>query len=141
MLVRSRFSVGKGFYNWTRFARSSLERSKFDWSIEKLNNKRPPGSSHLFSWWKEVKRLARSKNASNRLRRGEGYAPIISSSLHYNLSCFLTEKAKKFLSEFYADSDQGKVFTYAEQVTNIAHREQVELVIDLDDVAEVCAEM
>ncbi len=47
------------------------------------------------------------------------------------------EKAKRFLSEFYADSDQGKVFAYADQLTSIAHREQVELVIDLDDVAEV----
>ena len=30
------------------------------------------------------------------------------------------------------------MFTYAEQLTNIAHREQVDLEIDLDDVAEVC---
>ena len=44
---------------------------------------------------------------------------------------------KRFLTEFYADSGEGKVFTYAEQLTDIAHREQVELVIDLDDVAEV----
>ena len=44
---------------------------------------------------------------------------------------------KQFLTEFYADADEGKVFTYAEQLTDIAHREQVELVIDLDDVAEV----
>ena len=44
---------------------------------------------------------------------------------------------KQFLTEFYADTDDGKVFTYAEQLTDIAHREQVELVIDLDDVAEV----
>ena len=46
---------------------------------------------------------------------------------------------KQFLTEFYADTDadEGKVFTYAEQLTDIAHREQVELVIDLDDVAEV----
>ena len=48
-----------------------------------------------------------------------------------------TEKVKRFLTEFYADSDEGKVFTYAEQLTNIAHREQVELEVDLDDVAEV----
>ena len=43
------------------------------------------------------------------------------------------------MTEFYADGDEGKVFTYAEQLTNIAHREQVDLEIDLDDVAEVCA--
>ena len=47
------------------------------------------------------------------------------------------EKVKQFLTEFYAETDEGKVFTYAEQLTDIAHREQVELVIDLDDVAEV----
>ena len=41
------------------------------------------------------------------------------------------------MTEFYADSDEGKAFTYAEQLTNIAHREQVELVVDLDDIAEV----
>ena len=47
---------------------------------------------------------------------------------------------KQFLTEFYAETDEGKVFTYAEQLTEIAHRDQVELVIDLDDVAEVsCA--
>ena len=51
-----------------------------------------------------------------------------------------TDKIKKFLTEFYSDSDEGKVFTYAEQLTNIAHREQVELTIDLDDVAEVSSD-
>ena len=49
----------------------------------------------------------------------------------------IAEKVKQFLTEFYAETDEGKVFTYAEQLTDIAHREQVELVIDLDDVAEV----
>lgn len=48
-----------------------------------------------------------------------------------------SEKIKQFLTNFYEDNEEGKVFTYAEQLTNIAHREQVELVIDLDDVAEV----
>ena len=47
------------------------------------------------------------------------------------------EKVKKFLTEFYQDGDDGKDFTYAQQLTNIAHREQVELTVDLDDVAEV----
>ena len=49
----------------------------------------------------------------------------------------LTEKVKRFLSEFYQDGEEGKEFTYAQQLTAIAHREQVELTIDLDDVAEV----
>ena len=52
-----------------------------------------------------------------------------------------SEKVKRFLTEFYADGDEGKVFTYAEQLTNIAHREQVDLEIDLDDVAEVCVHL
>lgn len=50
---------------------------------------------------------------------------------------FLSDKIKKFLTDFYVDGEDGKVFTYAEQLTNIAHREQIELVIDLDDVGEV----
>ena len=49
----------------------------------------------------------------------------------------LSEKIKKFLTDFYADGEEGKVFTYCDQLTNLAHREQIELVIDLDDVAEV----
>ncbi len=47
------------------------------------------------------------------------------------------DKIKRFLTEFYSEGDEGKVFTYAEQLVNIAHREQVELTIDLEDVAEV----
>lgn len=59
-------------------------------------------------------------------------------SFIFELAIPLTpEKIKKFLTDFYADGEDGKVFTYAEQLTNLAHREQVELVIDLDDVAEV----
>ena len=49
------------------------------------------------------------------------------------------DKVKKFLTEFYQDGDEGKDFTYAQQLTAIAHREQVELTVDLDDVAEVKA--
>ncbi len=41
------------------------------------------------------------------------------------------------MAEFYTDGEDGKVFTYCDQMTTMAHREQVELVIDLDDVAEV----
>ncbi|XP_065079085.1 DNA replication licensing factor Mcm7 [Ochlerotatus camptorhynchus] len=41
-----------------------------------------------------------------------------------------------FLTEFYKEDDDGKkIFVYARQMTNIAHREQVGLTIDLDDVA------
>ena len=47
------------------------------------------------------------------------------------------ESIKKFLTEFYTDGDNGKVFAYGLQLTKIAHREQTELVINLDDVAQV----
>lgn len=46
------------------------------------------------------------------------------------------EKAKRFLAEYYYDGDDGKVFKYGEQLIKIAHREQVELQIDLDDVQQ-----
>eukprot|EP00062_Callorhinchus_milii_P026287 gi/632988224/ref/XP_007882990.1/ PREDICTED: DNA replication licensing factor MCM7 [Callorhinchus milii] len=47
------------------------------------------------------------------------------------------EKCKRFLQEFYAPNDLGKKqFKYADQLVLIAHREQVALHIDLDDVAE-----
>ncbi|KXJ24976.1 DNA replication licensing factor mcm7-A [Exaiptasia diaphana] len=46
-------------------------------------------------------------------------------------------KAKRFLAEFYIDGDEGKVFKYGEQLVKIAHREQVELQIELDDIAEI----
>uniref|UniRef100_A0A8D8IEI9 DNA replication licensing factor MCM7 n=3 Tax=Culex pipiens TaxID=7175 RepID=A0A8D8IEI9_CULPI len=46
------------------------------------------------------------------------------------------ETIKSFLSEFHKEDDGGKkVFVYARQMTNIAHREQVGLTVDLDDVA------
>ena len=47
------------------------------------------------------------------------------------------QKLKEFLSGFTTHDDQGrKKFKYAEQLTAIAHREQVSITIDLDDVAE-----
>ncbi|XP_002739848.1 DNA replication licensing factor mcm7-like [Saccoglossus kowalevskii] len=47
-------------------------------------------------------------------------------------------KIKQFLGEFYKDSDDGgKDFKYGRQLVHLAHREQVELTIDLEDVAEV----
>lgn len=51
------------------------------------------------------------------------------------------EKVKRFLTDYYSDSDEGKVFTYAQQLTSIAHREQQELVIDLDDIEEIDVEL
>ncbi|XP_078057032.1 DNA replication licensing factor MCM7 [Mustelus asterias] len=52
------------------------------------------------------------------------------------------EKCSKFLQEFYTDSDLGKKqFKYADQLVQIAHREQVALYIDLDDVAEEDSEL
>ncbi|XP_052005836.1 DNA replication licensing factor mcm7-A-like isoform X1 [Xyrauchen texanus] len=47
------------------------------------------------------------------------------------------EKCKRFLQEFYSEDDSGKkVFKYGAQLVSLAHREQVALVVDLDDVAE-----
>jgi len=46
------------------------------------------------------------------------------------------QKLKEFLTGFTTVDDQGrKKFKYAEQLTAIAHREQVEIHIDLEDVA------
>ncbi|KAL3847175.1 hypothetical protein ACJMK2_018099 [Sinanodonta woodiana] len=48
-----------------------------------------------------------------------------------------TEKIKTLLQEFYHDNDDGgKEFVYGQQLVRIAHREQVSITIDLDDVAE-----
>ncbi|ESN91580.1 hypothetical protein HELRODRAFT_96289 [Helobdella robusta] len=52
------------------------------------------------------------------------------------------EKIHAFLSEYYEDrEDGGKCFLYGQQMTNIAHREQVEMVIDLDHVADHDADL
>lgn len=56
-----------------------------------------------------------------------------------NIICYVLylETIKKFLTEFYTDGENGKVFVYGLQLTKIAHREQTELVINLDDVDQV----
>uniref|UniRef100_A0A8C7A2U4 DNA replication licensing factor MCM7 n=1 Tax=Neovison vison TaxID=452646 RepID=A0A8C7A2U4_NEOVI len=47
------------------------------------------------------------------------------------------EKVKKFLQEFYQDDEFGKKqFKYGNQLVRLAHREQVAMYVDLDDVAE-----
>lgn len=47
------------------------------------------------------------------------------------------EKLKEFLTSYTTtDEDGRKLFKYAQQITNIAHREQTSLTVDLDDVAE-----
>ncbi|XP_051900600.1 DNA replication licensing factor MCM7 [Pristis pectinata] len=47
------------------------------------------------------------------------------------------EKCIKFLQEFYTDNEFGKKhFKYVDQLVQVAHREQVALYIDLDDIAE-----
>lgn len=71
---------------------------------------------------------------------------------HYDLNCnfnvlnimnylilfILLEKLKTFLTEFVMVDDitDEKTFKYRKQLTNIAHREQVDLIIELDDVHE-----
>ncbi|CAG9797946.1 unnamed protein product [Chironomus riparius] len=47
------------------------------------------------------------------------------------------ETIKNFLTEFCTTDDEGnKVFKYAAQLTRLAHREQVNITIDLDDLAD-----
>ncbi|XP_071838223.1 DNA replication licensing factor mcm7-B-like [Apostichopus japonicus] len=48
------------------------------------------------------------------------------------------EKCRSFLTEYYGEGDKGmKDFKYAQQLVSLAHREQVDLTIDLDDVSEL----
>ncbi|XP_018014775.1 DNA replication licensing factor mcm7-B [Hyalella azteca] len=52
------------------------------------------------------------------------------------------EAIKRFLAEFHEVDDEGrKKFKYARQLVALAHREQVSLTIDLDDIAEFDAEL
>jgi len=52
------------------------------------------------------------------------------------------DKIKRFFAEFHKTGDKGqKEFKYATQLTKLAHREQVELVVDLDDLADFDPEM
>ena len=47
------------------------------------------------------------------------------------------EKLRAFLAEFYTDAeDGGKDFKYGQQLVRLAHREQVALTIDMDDVSD-----
>ncbi|CAM4689124.1 unnamed protein product [Lepidochelys olivacea] len=47
------------------------------------------------------------------------------------------EKVKRFLQEFFRDGELAKkVFPYRDQLVSLAHREQVALYVDLDEVAE-----
>lgn len=49
----------------------------------------------------------------------------------------MIETIKNFLSEFCVTDDEGsKTFKYAVQLTRLAHREQVGIIIDLDDLAD-----
>lgn len=58
--------------------------------------------------------------------------------MNYLILFILLEKLKTFLTEFVTMDDvtDEKVFKYRKQLTNIAHREQVDLTIELDDVHE-----
>lgn len=52
------------------------------------------------------------------------------------------EKIKSFLAEFYLDDEGGgKEFVYGKQLVDVAHREQVSLVIDLDHIQDHDAEL
>lgn len=58
--------------------------------------------------------------------------------MNYLIVFILIEKLKTFLTEFVIMDDvtDEKTFKYRKQLTNIAHREQVDLIIELDDVHE-----
>lgn len=58
--------------------------------------------------------------------------------MNYLIVFILIEKLKTFLTEFVIMDDvtDEKIFKYRKQLTNIAHREQVDLIIELDDVHE-----
>jgi len=52
------------------------------------------------------------------------------------------EAIKRFLAESHSEGDDGKkIFKYAAQLQKLAHREQVALNIDIDDVAEFDPDM
>ncbi|CAK8686982.1 DNA replication licensing factor mcm7-like [Clavelina lepadiformis] len=53
------------------------------------------------------------------------------------------ERCKNFLSEFCQDDESGtgKCFKYGQILTKLAHREQVELSVDLDDLQEYDADL
>ena len=49
----------------------------------------------------------------------------------------MKEKLKEFLTSYTTSNEDGrKEFKYAQQLTNIAHREQSSIVVELDDVAD-----
>lgn len=66
------------------------------------------------------------------------YNLIKCSKIHKINEIFqLTETIKNFLAEFCTNDDEGnKIFKYAAQLTRLAHREQVNITIDLDDLAD-----
>lgn len=52
---------------------------------------------------------------------------------------YISENIKKFLAEFHEEDDEGrKKFKYAKQLVLLAHREQVALTIDIDDLGMLC---
>lgn len=60
------------------------------------------------------------------------------SSFNFSSYSILAETIKTFLMEFCSTDDKSgkKTFKYASAMTELAHREQVSITIDLDDVAE-----
>lgn len=55
------------------------------------------------------------------------------------IKILIADKIKEFLSSYYTSSTRrgaGKDFKYAKQITALANREQIEMVVDLDDLAQ-----
>lgn len=55
------------------------------------------------------------------------------------------KKMQRFFREFYLSTSgpegPGKLYKYLDHITNLAHREEVELIVDLDDIIEFDAEL
>lgn len=59
------------------------------------------------------------------------------------MNCSVADQLKLFLNESSKMDDKtgNKIFKYRNQLTRLAHREQVALIIDLDDVKEFDEEL
>lgn len=73
---------------------------------------------------------------------GANEADLHHGSQMTNIERPFAEKLKSFLMEFAVMGDNNrKVFKYARQLTELAHRDQVSMHIDLDDLEEYDLEL
>jgi len=68
--------------------------------------------------------------------------PFVFCSLFKKTFNIVLDKLKSFLLEFTFVSESGrKVYKYAQQLSKLAHREQVSMTIDLDDLDSYDSEL